>query len=133
ARERPCGLSVARGCALMGLPRLTFYETQATQPVQDALLVERIGEICAEFPRYGYRRVTAQLHLDGVIANHKRVMRIMLQQGLSVRPKRRFVATTDSDHNGPIFPNLAKDMAPTGRISSGWPTSLMSRSQPASL
>ena len=54
----------------MGLPRSTFYETQATQPVQHAFLVERIGEICAEFPRYGYRRVTAQLHLDGVIANH---------------------------------------------------------------
>jgi putative transposase len=41
-------------------------------------------------------------------------MRIMLQQGLSVRPKRRFVATTDSDHNGPIFPNLARDMALDG-------------------
>jgi len=98
----------------MGLSRSTFYATPATQPVQDAILVERIGEICAEFPRYGYRRVTAQLHLDGVIANHKRVMRIMLQQGLSVRPKRRFVATTDSDHNGPIFPNLARDMALDG-------------------
>lgn len=28
--------------------------------------------------------------------------------------RRRFVATTDSDHDSPIFPNLAKDVAPTG-------------------
>ena len=26
----------------------------------------------------------------------------------------RFVATTDSDHDGPIFPNLAKDLVPSG-------------------
>ena len=31
-----------------------------------------------------------------------------------VKPRRRFVATTDSDHDGPIFPNLAKDSVPTG-------------------
>ena len=35
---------------------------------------------------------------------------------MSLQPKirRRFIATTDSDHDGPIFPNLAKDIAPTG-------------------
>ena len=38
----------------------------------------------------------------------------MREHGLSVRPRRRFVATTDSDHDGPIFPNLAKDVVPTG-------------------
>ena len=38
----------------------------------------------------------------------------MQENGLSVRPRRRFVATTDSDHDGPIFPNLAKDVVPTG-------------------
>jgi transposase InsO family protein len=39
-------------------------------------------------------------------------MRLMQENGLSVRPRRRFVATTDSDHDGPIFPNLAKDVVP---------------------
>jgi len=38
----------------------------------------------------------------------------MGEQDLRVRPKRRFVVTTDSDHDGPIFPNLAKGLAPTG-------------------
>jgi putative transposase len=80
----------------------------------EARLVLRIREICAEFPRYGYRRVTAQLKAEGERVNHKRVSRIMREQDLRVRPKRRFVATTDSDHAGPIFPNLAKDLAPTG-------------------
>jgi putative transposase len=37
----------------------------------------------------------------------------MKENGLSVRPRRRFIATTDSDHDGPIFPNLAKNIVPT--------------------
>jgi len=36
------------------------------------------------------------------------------ENGLTVRARKRFVATTDSDHDGPIFPNLAKGVAPTG-------------------
>jgi putative transposase len=80
----------------------------------EARLVARIGAICAEFPRYGYRRVTAQLKAEGERVNHKRVARIMREQDLRVRPRRRFVVTTDSDHDGPIFPNLAKDIIPSG-------------------
>ena len=49
-----------------------------------------------------------------MLVNHKKVMRLMREHGLTVRPRRRFVATTDSDHDGPIFPNLAKDVVPTG-------------------
>src|SRR5437016_12176061 len=40
-------------------------------------------------------------------------MRLMKENGLSVRPRRRFIATTDSDHDGPVFPNLAKNIVPT--------------------
>ena len=47
------------------------------------------------------------------IGNHKKVMRLMKENGLTVRPRRRFIATTDSDHDGPIFPNLAKNIVPT--------------------
>jgi len=38
----------------------------------------------------------------------------MRQNGLQVRPLRKFVRTTDSDHNGPIFLNLARGFRPTG-------------------
>ncbi len=92
----------------MGLARSTYYDEPRSQPLEEARLVARIAEICAEWPRYGYRRVTAQLHNEGLIVNHKKVMRLMKENGLSVRPRRRFVVTTNSSHNGPIFPNLNK-------------------------
>jgi putative transposase len=81
---------------------------------EETRLVGRVRAICAEFPRYGYRRVTAQLKAEGERINHKRVARIMREQDIRVRPRRRFVVTTDSDHDGPIFPDLAKDLGPTG-------------------
>jgi putative transposase len=98
----------------MGLARSTYYVEPQGQPIEEARLVERIKEICAEWPCYGYRRVTAELHATGHLINHKKVMRLMREHGLTVRPRRRFVATTDSNHDGPIFSNLAKDVVPTG-------------------
>ncbi len=98
----------------MKVARSSYYFEAAAMPVEEAIVVERIQEICAEFPRYGYRRVTAQLRLDGHLVNKKRVQRIMREQGLTVKPSRRFVVTTDSDHDGPIFPNLAKDVVADG-------------------
>ncbi len=102
----------------MSLAPSTYYyrpkPRSADAVAAEARLVERIREICAEFPRYGYRRVTAQLKAEGERVNHKRVSRIMREQDLCVRPKRRFVVTTDSNHDGPIFPDLAKGLAPAG-------------------
>jgi putative transposase len=102
----------------MSLAPSTYYyrprPRSAEAVAAEARLVARIRAICAEFPRYGYRRVTAQLKAEGERVNRKRAARIMREQDLRVRPRRRFVVTTDSDHDGPVFPNLAKGMAPSG-------------------
>ncbi len=57
--------------------------------------------------------MTAQLRHDGLTVNHKKIMRLMNENGLTVRSGRRYVATTNSNHDGPIFANLAKDVSPT--------------------
>jgi putative transposase len=73
----------------MSLAPSTYYDRPRVRPaeaaVAEARLVTRIREICAEFPRYGYRRVTAQLKSEGERVNHKRVARIMREQDLRVR------------------------------------------------
>lgn len=96
----------------MGLARSTYYDEPRSQPIEEARLIECIKEICAEWPSYGYRRVTAELHATGYLVNHKKVMRLMREHGLSVRPRKRFVVTTDSNHDGPIFPSLAREVVP---------------------
>ncbi len=93
-------------CAKQQVPR--------GQPIEEARLVARLAGICGEWPRYGYRRVTAQLYHEGRIVNHKKVMRLMKENGLTVRPRKRFVVTTDSAHGGPVFANHAKTVELSG-------------------
>jgi putative transposase len=97
----------------MGLSRSTFYDAPAAK-ADDAEIVARIVAICDEFEAYGYRRVGAALRHQGVIVNGKKIRRLMREHDLQPRRRRRFVATTDSDHDGPIFPDRAKDMVIDG-------------------
>jgi putative transposase len=93
----------------MSLPRSTFYDKPAT-PADDAEIVARMRAICDEFESYGYRRVGAALRHQGIVVNSKRVRRLMRVHDLQPRRRRRFVTTTDSAHDRPIFPDRAKGM-----------------------
>jgi putative transposase len=97
----------------MGIARSTYYD-RPTRAIDDTALVEAIAATCDEFEAYGWRRVRAALRQQGIVANHKKIRRLMREHDLQPKRRRRFVATTDSDHDGPIFPNLARDMTPAG-------------------
>ena len=67
-----------------------------------------------EFERYGWRRMQAHLRQQGLVVNHKKVKRLMREHDLQPRMRRRYVATTSSDHDHPIFRDLAKDRVVNG-------------------
>ena len=46
------------------------------------------------------------------LLNGKKLRRLMRENDLQPKRRRRYVITTDSDHAGPIFPDLAKDVVP---------------------
>ena len=71
-----------------------------------------IEEIQDELPCYGYRRVTHELQRRGHLVNHKRVARVMRANGLGIKPRKRYVRTTDSNHDSPIYPNLYRNVIP---------------------
>lgn len=96
----------------MGMARSTYYGAPPAN--RDAESLSLIETICEEFEAYGYRRVTAELRHQGHLVNSKKVRRLMREHGLSPKQRRRYVVTTDSDHDEPIFPNLAADMVPDG-------------------
>lgn len=98
----------------MSLARSTaYYRPKGRLRADEQELGARIEMICERFPGYGYRRVTRQLARDGILVNHKRVARIMRERGLKADPPRRFVVTSDGAAAAP-YPNLARDVAPTG-------------------
>ena len=78
------------------------------------MLRTTIEDIRQEFPGYGYRRMTHELRRRGTVVNHKRVARVMREGALAAKPRRRFVLTTDSAHDEPVFPNLLAEAQPDG-------------------
>jgi putative transposase len=100
---------LARACALLSLPRSSYYRRLAPGSAGAGAagpLREAIERIVLAFPGYGYRRVTAQLQREGWRVNRKRVLRVMRAESLLCALQRRWVKTTDSDHGLRVYPNL---------------------------
>ena len=105
AREYP----VTVACEMLGVARSSYYY----QPVEEsgeAKLKGSIKKTAAEWPTYGYRRITEQLRRGEWVVNHKRVQRLMRLMGIQARVKHRKRRTTDSKHGFPRFPNLVLDL-----------------------
>jgi transposase InsO family protein len=107
------GLSIERMCQLVSVSRRSFYRSlKEQQPAEEEMEVRSaIQQIALEHRRrYGYRRITAELHRRGMQINHKRVVRIMRQDNLLGMQPKRFVVTTNSNHKLEVYLNLAGRM-----------------------
>ena len=80
----------------------------------DTQMLALIRAIHAELKgAYGSPRMVKELRARGFSASKERVERLMRENGIRARHKRRFKATTDSKHSLPVAPNLlARDFAP---------------------
>ena len=110
-------LSIERMCQMVPVSRRGFYRSlKEQQPVEEEMEVRSaIQQIALEHRRrYGYRRITAELHRRGMPVNHKRVARIMREDNLLGMQPARFVVTTNSNHKLEIYLNLASRMKLTG-------------------
>ena len=62
-------------------------------------LRDAIQRIALEWPSYGRPRITAALRRQGWMVNPKRVYRLLREDNLLCIRKRKFVVTTDSNHD----------------------------------
>ncbi len=95
-------------CQVLAYPRSSYYYQAHGR--DDEELCEAIQRVAAEWPTYGYRRITTQLRRDKVVANSKRVRRLLRLMGLSGRRRVRKRRTTNSHHGFPRYPNLVEDV-----------------------
>lgn len=111
------GLTIERMCFLAQVSRAGFYRFLSEKGAieEDMEVRSAIQRIALEHRhRYGYRRITAELRRQGMLVNHKRVVRIMREDDLLGVQPQRFVTTTQSKHRLEVHLNLARRMQLTG-------------------
>jgi transposase InsO family protein len=114
-------------CAALDVSRSGYYAWKGRPASARAQADERLGvEIVAIHHRsrrtYGSPRVHADLRAKGRRVGKKRVARLMSEKGIAAQRKRRFRRTTDSNHDGPIAPNLLERNFVQGAPNKVWVT-----------
>lgn len=103
--------SIATMCSLLSVSRSGYYAWCERPESQHAVEDRRLGVLVRESherskKRYGSPRVHRELRKAGERVSRKRIVRLMQEQELVARKRRRYKCTTMSDHGQPIAPNL---------------------------
>jgi transposase InsO family protein len=98
-------------CRVFEIAPSTYYEWEREQESEharrDGELLAAIRRIFAQFRgRYGAPRIQRELAREGLAASRKRIARLMREAGLKAKGRRKYKATTDSEHSLPVAPNL---------------------------
>ncbi len=116
-------MSERHACRLMELARST-HRYRPRRAERDAALRARLKELAAKRMRFGYRRLTAVLGREGILANHKRVYRLYREEGLAMRIRQRRRIRWNGTVTNPVAtrPNqrwsmdFVSDCVSTGRV-----------------
>lgn len=109
--EEKARFPVAFMCRLLGVSRAGFYawlsRPESDRSIENRRLATEIAAVHHESrDTYGSPRVQVELHARGRRVCRHRIARLMREQGLRSKRRRRFVKTTDSAHQHPVARNV---------------------------
>ena len=97
----PSGYHQRQQRALPDKPRRSRVSDDALLAYIKAIHLQVKGE-------YGWPRMWKELLARGVRVGKERVRKLMARHGIRARHKRKYIATTNSNHSLPVAPNLLK-------------------------
>ena len=105
--------AVATMCRVLGVSSSGYYAWRhrrrfgGKRARADQILLKAIGEVYqVHRGRYGSRRIWTELRTRGEVCSRRRVARLMRENGLEARRRRRYRITTQSKHRRPVAPNV---------------------------
>lgn len=102
----------------MGLSMSTYHydpqKSRAQKEEEDADLRGKIEQVRVYFPRAGYRPLLHHLKRNGVNIGETKLRRVLEKFEMQIRPLKKFVKTTDSNHAHRVYPNLLPEMTIDG-------------------
>jgi len=128
--ENNCShFQVTMMCRLLDVSRSGFYawrrRPDSLRTIRHRRLVVKIKAIFARYRQsYGSPRILRELRADGETVSLGQVVRLMRENGLRAKQKRKFKVTTDSSHNNPVAPNILGGMASPSCENEIWVTDI---------
>ena len=101
-------------CQLSGLARSSLYRNPKRDSEHARQLRQAMVRAALDHPAYGTRRTTRQVRRQKLSVNRKRVQRVMREENLLRRSRRRVPQTTDSKHDPRRDENRTRELRPTG-------------------
>lgn len=102
---------------VMQLSSSTYYAdpkvSRAEKESFEADVRGKIEQIRVDLPGAGYRMLLPLVKSSGIDIGERKLRAILSKFELQIRPKRKFVKTTDSNHKHPVHPNLIEEMTLT--------------------
>ena len=119
--------TITEMAGLLGVSRGAYYQwaragVSLRRKEADAELLRLIRQIVVKHHRrYGSPRVRQELRsVWGIRVSLKKVARLMRENGLNARRRRKFIPTTDSNHAFPVYENVLNRMFRAQRSGEKW-------------
>jgi len=102
---------VAKLCKILEVSRSGYYawknRPKSAREIENEAIVEQIKEIHIKKRRTcGALKMTAEIRRSGKLVNHKRIERLMKQEGIRSKMANKYKTTTNSKHNLPVADNI---------------------------
>ncbi|QHI17462.1 MULTISPECIES: IS3 family transposase [Acinetobacter] len=112
-------LNVSRYCEWIGITRQAYYQSEKRAQIK-AQETQQVLELVMEYrylmPSIGTRKlywlIKPKLLEQGLKFGRDQLFKVLKENDLLIRPKRRYTKTTDSKHWMKKHPNLLKDYSP---------------------
>jgi putative transposase len=106
--DREHSLPVTRQCALLDLPRSTFYHVPKPVSDEELGLMVLIDRCHLKHPFYGSRRIRGWLEDEGHQLSRKKVQRLMRTMGLTALYPKRNLSLANQAHK--VYPYLLRGL-----------------------
>lgn len=115
-------ISIRKQARLLCVPRTkVYYQSVINDESEIANLIKEV--YLSSDCRYGYRKITANLHNQGKIINHKKVLKIMQEIGIEGLYPKKYINTTIKNKEHRIYPYLLSELEIT-KVNQVWATDL---------
>jgi putative transposase len=101
-------LSMRRQCEILGVNRSSLYYENVGPNAEELELMRRIDELHLEFPFYGSRSIARELRAQGLVANRKRVQRLMRVMDIEAIAPKPNTSRREPEH--PVYPYLLRGL-----------------------